>query len=50
MHHVFNMGIGMTAIVDSESAKGVLRTIRANKLKAWEIGFIDSGNRQVDLA
>jgi phosphoribosylformylglycinamidine cyclo-ligase len=50
MHQVFNMGIGMTAIVDSESAKGVLRTIRANKLKAWEIGFIDSGNRQVDLA
>ena len=50
MHQVFNMGIGMTAIVDSESAKGVLRTIRANKLKAWEIGFIDSGNRQVNLA
>jgi phosphoribosylformylglycinamidine cyclo-ligase len=50
MHQVFNMGIGMTAIVDSESSKGVLRTIRANKLKAWEIGFIDNGNRQVDLA
>ena len=50
MHQVFNMGIGMTAIVDSESAKGVLRTIRANGHKAWEIGLIDSGTRKVQLA
>jgi len=50
MHQVFNMGIGMTAIVDGESAKGVLRTIRANGHKAWEIGLIDSGTREVHLA
>ena len=50
MHQVFNMGIGMIAIVDEESAKGVLRTIRANGHKAWEIGLIDSGTRKVQLA
>jgi len=50
MHQVFNMGIGMTAIVDGESAKGVLRTIHANGHQAWEIGFIDSGHSKVQLA
>ena len=49
MHQVFNMGIGMIAIVDEESAKGVLRTIRANGHKAWEIGLIDSGISKVEL-
>jgi len=28
----------------------VLRSIRAQKMKAWEIGFIDSGERKVQLA
>ena len=50
MHQVFNMGIGMIAIVDEESAKGVLRTIRANGHRAWEIGLIDSGTSKVQLA
>ncbi len=49
MHQVFNMGIGMIAIVDEESAKGVLRTIRTNGHKAWEIGLIDSGTSKVQL-
>ena len=49
MHQVFNMGIGMIAIVDEESAKGVLRTIRANGHKALEIGLIDSGTSKVQL-
>ena len=43
-------GIGMTAIVDEESANGVLRTIRANGHRAWEIGLIDSGTSKVQLA
>ena len=50
MHQVFNMGIGMIAIVDEESAKGVLRTIRANGHKPWEIGLIASGTSKVQLA
>ena len=50
MHQVFNMGIGMVAIVRGEDSKSILRMIRANKLKAWDIGFVDSGNRKVQLA
>lgn len=50
MHQVFNMGIGMVVIVREEESAGVLRSIRAQKINAWEIGFIDSGNRRVQLA
>ena len=50
MHQVFNMGIGMVVIVREEESAGVLRSIRAQKINAWEIGFIDSGNRKVQLA
>ncbi|MDP6915241.1 MAG: AIR synthase-related protein, partial [Verrucomicrobiota bacterium] len=50
MHQVFNMGIGMVAIVREEESARVLRSIRAQKINAWEIGFIDSGKRKVQLA
>ena len=50
MHQVFNMGIGMVVIVREEESASVLRSIRAQKMNAWEIGFIDSGNRRVQLA
>ena len=50
MHQVFNMGIGMVVIVREAQSAAVLRSIRAQKMNAWEIGFIDSGNRQVQLA
>ena len=50
MHQVFNMGIGMVAFVREKDSKSTLRMIRANKLKAWDIGFVDTGNRKVQLA
>ena len=50
MHQVFNMGIGMVVIVREDQSAGVLRSIRAQKMNAWEIGFIDSGDRKVQLA
>ncbi len=40
----------MVAIVRGDDSKGILRMIRANKFKAWDIGFVDSGNRKVQLA
>ena len=49
MHQVFNMGIGMVVIVREDQSAGVLRSIRAQKMNAWEIGFIDTGNRRVKL-
>jgi phosphoribosylformylglycinamidine cyclo-ligase len=38
LYQVFNMGIGMVAIVAAAKADQVLRAIRAQKQKAWLIG------------
>jgi len=43
LYQVFNMGIGMTAIVAAEQAGAVLNVIRANDQKAWLIGEIIKG-------
>lgn len=43
LYQVFNMGIGMVAMVAAEQAHTVLRFIRANGHKAWFIGEIVSG-------
>jgi len=50
MHQVFNMGIGMVVVVRGDDSARVLRSIRAQKMNAWEIGFIDTGTRRVLLA
>jgi phosphoribosylformylglycinamidine cyclo-ligase len=46
LYQVFNMGIGMVAIVASDQAEGVLRFIRASKQKAWTIGEVVQGRRK----
>lgn len=43
LYQVFNMGIGMVAIVDGDKADAVLKTIRAAKTKAWIIGEVTRG-------
>jgi len=43
LYQVFNMGIGMTAIVAAEQSGAVLNFIRANKRKAWLIGEVIKG-------
>ncbi|MEE2715370.1 MAG: phosphoribosylformylglycinamidine cyclo-ligase [Verrucomicrobiota bacterium] len=50
MHQVFNMGIGMTAIVSGERSDGMLRSIRRNGHEAWIIGEVTKGNGKVKLA
>ena len=37
------MGIGMTIIVAADSADGVMRFIRGQKVKAWIIGEVVKG-------
>ena len=49
MHQVFNMGIGMTAIVNAAKADSVLRSIRRLNHGAWIIGSITRGRRRVKL-
>jgi phosphoribosylformylglycinamidine cyclo-ligase len=44
LYQVFNMGIGMVAIVANELAHDVLRFINASKHRAWMIGEVVSGS------
>jgi phosphoribosylformylglycinamidine cyclo-ligase len=43
LYQVFNMGIGMIAIVSTEKANDVLKFIRAQKHNAWLIGEVVKG-------
>jgi phosphoribosylformylglycinamidine cyclo-ligase len=43
LYQVFNMGIGMVAIVSADRADAVLKFIRAQKHKAWLIGEVVKG-------
>jgi len=49
LYQVFNMGIGMTIIVAADSADGVMRFIRGQKVKAWMIGEVVKGNGKVRM-
>ena len=40
MFHVFNMGIGLTAIVDAEVADATIALAAANNCPAWKIGTV----------
>jgi phosphoribosylformylglycinamidine cyclo-ligase len=43
LYQVFNMGIGMVAIVSAEKADAVLKFIRVQKYNAWIIGEVVKG-------
>ncbi len=44
MYQVFNMGIGMVAVVSAEKSDTALRTIKAASHEAWIIGEIEKGS------
>jgi phosphoribosylformylglycinamidine cyclo-ligase len=41
MFSTFNMGLGMIAVVDKQSAAAVLKLLEQRKLLAWEVGQIE---------
>jgi phosphoribosylformylglycinamidine cyclo-ligase len=49
LYQVFNMGIGMVAIVSAEKANDVVKFIRAQKHDAWLIGEIVKGNGETKV-
>ena len=49
MYHTFNMGIGMVLIVAPEAAKTVISKLSGHKLKAWVIGGVIKGKKQVEI-
>jgi len=44
LYQVFNMGIGMVAIVSESRVKDILKFIHIQKHKAWEIGEVLAGS------
>jgi phosphoribosylformylglycinamidine cyclo-ligase len=46
LYQVFNMGIGMVAIVAAEAAEAALKFMRARKHAAWIIGAVVKGSGQ----
>jgi phosphoribosylformylglycinamidine cyclo-ligase len=49
LYQVFNMGIGMIAIVSPESAKRVLEAIHAAEHRAWIIGEVVKGRGEARM-
>jgi phosphoribosylformylglycinamidine cyclo-ligase len=47
LYQVFNMGIGLVAIVSADAAEVVLKFIRAQKHPAWFVGEVVKGRRAV---
>ena len=50
LYQVFNMGIGMVAIVAAAQAQAVLKTILAQKHDAWIIGEVVKGKGEARVA
>jgi phosphoribosylformylglycinamidine cyclo-ligase len=49
LYQVFNMGVGMTAIVAADKADPVLKFIRANQHRAWLIGEVVKGRGEARI-
>ncbi|HXF48125.1 MAG TPA: phosphoribosylformylglycinamidine cyclo-ligase [Verrucomicrobiae bacterium] len=49
MHQVFNMGIGMIAVVAKDKLEDVLRDLKGMNEKFWVIGEITAGKKEVVL-
>ena len=50
LYQVFNMGIGMVAVVAADQADAALRFIRAAKHRAWIIGEVVKGRGEARVA
>lgn len=47
MYRVFNMGIGLTAVIPADAVKAATEALTALDLEAWPIGVIESGENGV---
>jgi phosphoribosylformylglycinamidine cyclo-ligase len=49
MYHTFNMGVGMVLIVAPASANTIISKLAQFKLKAWVIGEVVRGRKEVEI-
>ena len=47
MEHVFNLGVGMLAVVAADEAHRALDVLRAAGQQAWPVGAIEAGHGRV---
>jgi phosphoribosylformylglycinamidine cyclo-ligase len=50
MYHTFNMGVGMVLIVAPASANTIISKLTQFKLRAWVIGEVVRGKKEVEIA
>ncbi|HEX7901378.1 MAG TPA: phosphoribosylformylglycinamidine cyclo-ligase [Planctomycetota bacterium] len=49
MYRVFNMGVGMVAVVPAKATSAVLRTLKKSGEKAWVVGQVVKGDGEVKI-
>ncbi len=49
MYHTFNMGVGMVLVVTPASVSAIISKLADFKLKAWVIGEVVKGKKQVEI-
>jgi len=49
MERVFNMGVGMVAVVGANDADGAFDLVNARGIRAWPVGEVTSGGEGVRL-
>ncbi len=49
MERVFNMGVGMVALVGADDAGRALDLVNARGIRAWPVGEVTSGGEGVRL-
>ena len=49
MYHTFNMGCGMVLIVAPHSAREIISKLAEYRLKAWVVGEVVKGKKQVEI-
>jgi len=49
MYHTFNMGVGMVLIVSPGSENSIISKLAESKLKAWVIGEVVKGKKEVEI-
>ncbi len=50
MFRVFNMGLGLTAVVPNEAVSAAVTALAALHLPAWPVGVVEAGSQGVKLA
>jgi phosphoribosylformylglycinamidine cyclo-ligase len=49
MQHVFNLGVGMLAVVEADAAERALDVVRSEGHDAWLVGEIVDGHGHVHV-